>query len=226
MQSVETLPNSPITEAILDFKVTVPEDIGLQELAAFHAHIRADFPRKMPQIKIVQQVSFGIGKETKSLVSEKRTDGFRFTSEDGLTIVQVQKNRFSFHRLKPYLDWERFSKEGMELLECYCEHAKPISVERIGLRYLNRIELPQPFSDFRDFCLLFPETPPEVPQMWSNFFIRFSPYDQDTGSHGNVTLTIANDAQQVATRFVPIIFDIDVFFHFPPDRSRGDSARY
>lgn len=44
--------------------------------------------------------------------------------------------------LRPYSNWEDFSTAAFNYLEKYIALAKPLLITRIGLRYINRVDLP------------------------------------------------------------------------------------
>ena len=97
------------------------------------------------------------------------------------------------------LDIQEEGRREFYLLEI----AKPANVRRIGLRYLNRVEIPLPFRDFQEFCLLFPELPPKIPQALTEFFLRFAvPVESVPAAAASVTLTF-EPPQQAAT--LPLI---------------------
>jgi uncharacterized protein (TIGR04255 family) len=90
----------------------------------------------------------------------------------------------------------------------YRETLQPLSVNKIGLRYINRIEIPFPVKELRDYCLLFPEFPLKMPQTIGNFFMQFQSVNQEIGATGVVTLAV--EPMAPGQQFVALIFDIDV----------------
>src|SRR5260221_220466 len=213
MTPVETLPKAPITEAITEVKFVSKDGASKEEdFLSFYNAIRERFPHRKQQLKIVHQVSFQLGEE-KSVIEKREMAGFRFESDDRKDIVQVRHDRLSVHRLTPYTNWAAYSATAKELLAAFAQIFPLSGVQRIGLRYLNRIELPLPVDDIRKFCLLFPETPPEVPQLWSNFLMRFSHKDRETNAQGTVTLTLDPDSAK-SPALLPLILDIHAFYRY------------
>lgn len=62
-------------------------------------------------------------------------------------------------RLEPYPDWASFSEEGLALWQVFSEIARPVEINRLGLRYINRIELPLEDLCLSDYIKLAPEPP-------------------------------------------------------------------
>ena len=135
--------------------------------------------------------------------------GYLFRSADNKQAVQALRDGFSFSRFRPYQDWDTFSKEARDLWERYAALTKPNKVTRIGLRYINRLELPLPFSDFKEYLLTVPEIAPGLPQGLSSFFFRVVMPIDEAKAFATITETIAEGEGSKAA--VPVILDIDVF---------------
>jgi uncharacterized protein (TIGR04255 family) len=134
-------------------------------------------------------------------------DGFLLSSETEPVRLQVRLDGFTAHRLWPYKDWQTFSEDAKNLWRRYKDTAHPTKVTRLGLRYINRLELPLE-RDFTEFMLTAPEIAPKLPQKLADHFMRLVIPD-DSGSIAVVTQTTIPRAQNSIT--YPFLFDIDVF---------------
>ena len=123
-------------------------------------------------------------------------------------MVQSRIDGFAFNKLKPYENWDLFRSEGRILWELYSEIVNPVKVIRIGLRYINRIEVPLPFKDFSEYLLTNPQIAPNLPQAVSHFFMRLEVPNPDIEATAIITQTM--DKPTTAQR-LPLILDIDVF---------------
>ncbi len=65
--------------------------------------------------------------------------GFRLTSADGLQIVQFHRDGVVFSRLAPYDKWDTFVASASRVWDVYRELADPSEVQRLGVRFINRI---------------------------------------------------------------------------------------
>lgn len=205
MAEWERFPNAPITEALVDIRAKLPSSVDLGRLAAFHDSIREHYPDR--QERTSWQASVALAPTGASLQSVGRPDGFLFRSRDGRQIVQVRLDGFTFSRLRPYKDWERFRADARHLWEKYLELATPENVSRLALRYINRIELPLPFRDFREYILTAPEVAPTLPQGLVAFFMRLVvPADPP-----NAVAIITETIEEASESALPLIFDIDVY---------------
>lgn len=101
----------------------------------------------------------------------RQQQGHEFRNPRHAELFQARLNAFSYHKLQPYSRWEEFRLQGRRLWERYRAIAKPTRVGRIGLRYINRIDLP-PGSELKDYLLTFPEIAPGVPQQLSRYTMQ------------------------------------------------------
>lgn len=135
-------------------------------------------------------------------------DGFLFESPQEKKIVQARLDGFSFNKLKPYENWKTFYKEAREFWDLYRTITKPEKIIRIALRYINRIEIPLPIKDFRDYILTVPEVAPTLPQGLAHFFMRLLIPNEKIKATTAITETmeLMNSGKTLA-----IIFDIDTW---------------
>ncbi len=201
--------NPPIAEAILDIRTILPPDVFLSHLGGFHDVVKGDYPLKKEQKFFEGGVQFKSGSAPEFKVSPEKSVGFLFHSEDGRSIVQVRLDGFTFNKLRPYSNWEKFNAEAKRLWVEYLKIAKPVSVTRIALRYINRIELPLPFLDFKEYVRTIPEVASGIPQGLGSFFVRLVIPNEEIGATAIVVETI--EPIQSGTNKLPLMFDIDVF---------------
>jgi uncharacterized protein (TIGR04255 family) len=140
---------------------------------------------------------------------ESKQIGYKYVSQDGKQVVQARLNGFAFSRLKPYESWKEFRAEAMELWGHYSKIAQPERITRVGLRYINRIEIPLPLDDFADYILTRPEIPKGVPQGISQFFMQLALPVPETQGMVVINQTIEKVPEDAKT--LPLIFDIDAY---------------
>src|SRR5207253_4384748 len=98
--------------------------------------------------------------------------GYTFTSSDGLQAFQSRLDGFTFSRLAPYNGWESFCSEARRLWNIYREVTQPQAVTRAAVRYINRLDLPLPIRDLKDYLRTVPEVSPDLPQGLSGYFMQ------------------------------------------------------
>ncbi len=201
--------NPPITEALLDIRVNLPKDTTLETLASFQDKVNDNYPVKKERFTWEGKFEFKPGILPEVVSPRAGTDGFFFNSNDGLSVAQVRLDGFTFNRLKPYKNWEEFRSQAKLLWNVYRQIAEPVNVKRIALRYINKIEIPLPLEDFKQYILTVPEVASNIPNELSEFFMRLVIENDAIQSKGIVTETI----EQIKDGFLPLIFDIDVFYN-------------
>lgn len=207
MTNFQVFPNAPITEAILDIKAKLPDEVDLKSFEEFQKNIEDRFENRQTRHLIEAKFMFSPGKESLPITPKGRADGYLFRSKNENKIVQTRLDGFTFNKLRPYEDWSKFHNEARELWELFSEISKPIRVDRIALRYINRIEIPLPITDFSDYILTKPQIAPGLPQVLSHFFMRIEMPENEFGAIAVITETTQkpNESEKL-----PLIFDIDV----------------
>lgn len=208
-------PNAPITEAVLEIRVERDKKIDSNILLDFYSHIKVQFPNKQERRQWESKVEFKIGEPPQLSASSGNIEGYLLKTNDGKKIVQARPNGFCFNKLKPYDNWESFSSEAKSLWEEYKKIVKPNKVIRLGLRYINSIDIPLPLRKFQDYFLTFPDIAKGIPQGISNYFMRLEIPNTAISAH-SVVIQAFKPIKEDA-KVLPLIFDIDVFRHIPLD---------
>jgi uncharacterized protein (TIGR04255 family) len=208
MSNSTVFPNAPITEALIDIRAQLPAEVTVASLGAFHDAIQQRYPNR--QELTGWEAGFQIGGGTAAVAqASAQPVGAIYGSANGTKAVQARLNGFTFNRLKPYESWEPFRNEAIELWQHYCAIARPVSVTRLALRYINRIEIPLPLGEFKEYVLTVPEIAPGLPQGLQQFLMRLEiPYPND-----DVLAIVTETMESVkeTSKVLPFILDIDVF---------------
>lgn len=207
MVEYTTFPNAPITEALFDIRVELPKDFNFELLRDIYSEVKDIFPILKEQKFVKGQLKFSpegtsVGPST---VGER---GLLAHSSDNKKIVQYRVDGFTFNKLKPYENWDSFSNEAKDLWKKYYQKIQPLKITRIALRYINKIELPLPFSDFKEFILTVPEIAHNLPQGLSSFFMQLTIPSEESKAMAIINQTMENPTPNGK---LPYIFDIDVY---------------
>lgn len=203
-----TFPNAPVTEALLDIRVQLPEGVNLAQLATFYDSVKDRYPNKRERQSWRGGLKLTGGGELEVLQSHGGPDGYLFTSSDGKQIVQARLDGFTFNRLKPYDRWETFRDQARELWERYVGVAQPKQITRTALRYINRLEIPLPMRDFKDYILTVPEVAAALPQGLVKYFMQLVIPEPEIPATAIITEAMEPSADSTK---VALILDIDVF---------------
>lgn len=200
------LENAPITEALVDIRVKMREDLTVEQLESIYNSISGQYPDKKARHKWEGKFEFKKGELPVSLGTET-IDGYIFTSTDQKQIFQARLDGFTFSRLKPYETWERLRDEAYRLWQKYREVVSP-EITRVALRYINKMEFPLPIKDFSDYLTAAPIVPEGLPQGVSSFLTRVVIHEPSIDAAAIITQALE---QVVNPNLVPLILDIDVF---------------
>ncbi len=162
-------PKAPITEAVIDLRVNLPEKIVLGNLLEAYAEEKDRYPRRSKHFVFEGKMSAG---ELVAASASQKEVGHVFMSQDGHQVFQAGLDGFSFSQLASYDRWETFSGEARRLWGIYRSMAQPELIKRLAVRYINRIDIPLPVKDFKDYLRTLPEVSPEMDQGLSNFFMK------------------------------------------------------
>jgi uncharacterized protein (TIGR04255 family) len=169
MQERRRYSRAPITEAMIDLRVSPSQEATLAALTALHANIAENYPNK--EALLVVQGEMRAGASVGATASQTQV-GFAFASSDSRQIIQARLDGFSFSRLAPYEHWEVFRDEAMRLWEIYQAIMSPTAINRLAVRYINRLDIPLPFRDFKDYLRTFPEIPSDLSESISGYFMQ------------------------------------------------------
>ncbi len=210
MSEYTVFPNAPITEALLDIRVELPKEIILENLEKFHNHetVKEHFPVKKKRESFKGGVKVSPGGKISVLPTSGGPDGYLFQSPIEKKIVQARIDGYTFNKLKPYESWDSFRTEARKLWNIYFQITKPVRITRIALRYINRIEIPLPMNDFKEYVLTTPEIAPKLPQALNHFFMQLEIPNPELPAIALITQTMEKPTEN---QRLPLILDIDVF---------------
>lgn len=213
----EHFPQAPAIEAVLDIKARATVELtepGLLEAARQHLSAY-EFLDSQREIKHEVRLSTTPqGKEIQQGLEDLGWKGMRFRSADRGYIVNIHREGMIFSRLSPYQNWEKFQEEGLRLWSFSAKLTKPETISRIGVRFINRIILPQGEINFESYLTSPPSPPENMPMPFLGFMhqsifqVTKSPYSI------MVTKTIQPPSPTTSDRFA-LVVDIDVFTSMP-----------
>jgi uncharacterized protein (TIGR04255 family) len=171
---MQPYPNPPINEALIDIRVDPLPSSALTTLESLHGKIREDYPTKKARNRWEGAIEI---KDDHLLSAAQRhlgPDGFLFHSQDEKQIVQYRLDGFTFNRLRPYpaQGWPVIRTEAQKLWQLYLHTVNPQRIVRIGLRYINQINVPARQIDLEDYLAEPPCIPRDLPQTLEHFLTR------------------------------------------------------
>ncbi len=208
MDSKLDLSDPPIVEAVLDIDCDLPPTQDLVAMEALgHDRLKDAYPTT-PDRQWLQEYRVEAKQEASatSISARHAVQAIRFRQSDGLQLVQLRAQGYSFNRLAPYGTLDDHLGEIERTWRIYCDLAAPLEVRQVRLRYINRILLPMPEQagvDLDRYLRLGPRLPEGSQLELLSFLNQYTAHEADTGLQTNVTLTL----QPEENGHLPIIFD-------------------
>lgn len=208
MAAIRHLSRAPITEALFDFRVTLPPEFQSEAFSSVRERLRTEYPVVEEMRRFEARFEFRAGKGP--IPTESKSGGllgFRLKTEDGRNVAQFRRDGFTFNRLPEYTSWDELCPEALRLWAIFVEVAKPEKLDRLALRYINRLKLP-PQLRLQDVVEVVPPSFAGAPQLISSFLISESRHDPQTGYMVNIVEALQPD---LAADSLALILDIDLF---------------
>lgn len=159
------LSRAPVVEAVIDLRARAESAWEEKDVLAQLKAALPDYPNRMAMRGFSVSFSMNSEQATSGTPVAPATPqdhgwmGIRCTTADGLNIATFNREGFSFSRLKPYDNWDSFSKEAVRLWELHTRLAAPIEVSRLGVRFINRLDVPVSGLAFEDYFNSLPKPP-------------------------------------------------------------------
>src|SRR5437870_6032139 len=145
---------SPIIEAICEIQYQSDKPWDLTYHGLFYSKVRNRFPKT----KNVQFLDFQLRGTPKGLEQkvEPGPPRSQFFAADEKALLQVGPNILAANHLAPYPTWQRFKPIMLDACRTYDEIVRPTGFERIGLRYVNRLDFAEETVRLEDYVSFYP----------------------------------------------------------------------
>ena len=142
----------------------------------------------------------------------------QFVSEKGHLMIQVAENLLVVNKLRPYSHFAEWESVVYRALAEYKELALSQRVARVGLRYINQIEIPGTRIAMEDYFTIYPQLPKSLGNTHGPFLIRVEIPQAEQGhvvlvTFGTDSFSEPKKEKQV---FMLDLYDI-VTLDVPPD---------
>jgi uncharacterized protein (TIGR04255 family) len=198
---------APITEALIDLRVVPLGENSLKAIKDLQLRLLEDYPDC--EDMIFAQGHLQIGTNVTATATQSPL-GCRFVSSDKKKVFQARLDGFTLSQLEPYENWEALRNEAKRLWELYVEVAQPKSVERVAVRYINRLDLPLDSShslDFKDYLRTVPAISDGIDQGLSGYFMQLQIPQNDLDAMLLLNEAIIPPSQD---GIVSVLLDIDL----------------
>lgn len=169
----------PLIEALCEFQFS-SENWDWTIPGLVYQKIGERYPNKR-QVKMVE---FELQAKSSEISPRVRGDADRmqFLTTNESELVQVGQNMLAINFLQPYPKWRIFRSRIAEMFDMYKDIAHPAAIKRIGLRYINKIEIPASVFDLSEYFNVQPKLPDQMPSNFGSVFMRTEvPYGPNAG---------------------------------------------
>ncbi len=180
--------NPPVEEAICQLRFSQPLRWTVTTPGELYARLREFYPAE-PQQQAMVQANIGV---EAGQTAEPNAPRFEFTSgtprilysnEDGTRKVGVGPDSVSVHGMRPYEGWESLHARLSQAVEILAEGREVPSIQAVGLRYINRLSIPETRFEVGEYLTIDIDLPSAFPANIGAFFHRVECTYDDSPIH-------------------------------------------
>jgi uncharacterized protein (TIGR04255 family) len=185
---------SPIVEAVCEFQFEEDSHWDSTIPGRVYEKVRSTFPILRQTERVTVSISatpeeFGPKFGTLSLM--------QFLRKDEKALIQIGTHLLSVNVFKPYPSWQKFLPLIKRGFNTYHDVAAPKGIRRIGLRYINHVEVPNHDIKLDDYFEFRPYVGQGLPQDYGTFALGIQmPYEN---SRDVLNLQLASLPNQISS---------------------------
>ncbi|ACK66249.1 hypothetical protein PCC8801_2222 [Rippkaea orientalis PCC 8801] len=200
------LKRSPLVEAVIHWQAHANKQLEPETL-------KTELNQRLPDYPLIQtkydydlelQAS-GYSDGTSEILYKTQWDGFTLQNDSKNFVAQFTLTGLVFSSIETYESWETFYQEALRLWVIFQELAEPTTINRLGVRYINKILLEAGESALT-YLKKVPAHNFDLPLTRESFFL------QDSYKVPNYPYSVnwvCTEKSQINQRF--LIVDIDIF---------------
>jgi uncharacterized protein (TIGR04255 family) len=212
--------NSPIIEAVCEFRLAPDSQWDLTVPGLVYEKVSKEFPSK--EQRLVQEVELTQGPQ--GMQQQIRTsERALFLTDDRKVFIQVGPYLLAVNCLKPYPTWYGFKPKIEKAFNALINTVDVKGLQRIGLRYINRIEISNQQVRLEDYFEFYPFLSHNLPQNMINFAIQCLFPFSDGRDSCRVQLTNALPEKPDS---ISLLLDLDYFLAQPQAVSANETLKW
>jgi uncharacterized protein (TIGR04255 family) len=147
----------PITEAVVELRLG--DQIDIDQVDRIKDRLADDYPISPQTIQNISLIA-GPGNQNRTQVE---FGAYKLLSADATNAAVISRQHITNSRLAPYNGWEDFTEQAKRNWTVWRKVAGWHPISRVGVRYINRIDVPNPdekplpIDDYLVFRPIFPE---------------------------------------------------------------------
>lgn len=200
---------APISEAVIDLRADFLTQPTIEVLEAIASRIGDGLPLRQR----VNSFAFNLAATESSpeLVGSTASSvlGVRLSSSENDRVLQLLRHGLAYSHLPPYSDWGTFTDGLKPLWDGFVAGCHVQSVNRIAVRYINRIPVPNG-ADVDDYLALGARIPDAVTKHIIGYFVQIVLPIPELGPQYRAVINTGVEPG-VASNPAGLLLDIDVF---------------
>jgi len=161
--------NPPIVEVVCELRASPDSKWDLTIPGLIYEELKDNFPNK--EQRVVQEIELQ-KQEFNNIQQLLRSDErAMFFSPDRKTFVQVGNRLLAINRLKPYILWNELKPKIENAFYAFRKSTEINGLQRIGLRYINRIEITDKQIRLEEYLNFRPFLGGKLPQNLVSFVV-------------------------------------------------------
>ena len=151
---VQNYLHPPVTEAVIEVKVS--HEMATEDMKKVARQLHKFYPH--------QQIlnDYDITITHRPIVANSPRERYQLASDDQLDQAIISQNALTLVRLAPYRGWDTLHEQFINAWKSWKKVAKTQPVFRVGVRYINRIDIPlkdENKIDLEDYLTFYPKVP-------------------------------------------------------------------
>ncbi|MDN7024019.1 TIGR04255 family protein [Methanoculleus sp. FWC-SCC1] len=160
--------NPPVIEAVCEFRFPpdTPWDAAIPE--RLYERLKEEFPHREVQKGQELEITQGNSGVSQKVISVERTILY---SENRKILLHIGNHILAINCLQPYPSWKVFQPKIQQTFNAIQEVTGITGIDRIGLMYLDKIEIPEETGKLKDYFNFHPGIGEHLPQKFVNFIV-------------------------------------------------------
>ncbi len=207
----------PITEAVIEIRFATPNDDAV--IAKASGDFKSHYPREDAATNVAVQLYLPTGPEIKTTAQTLEKKGRRRSSTDQTQLLLLWPDNFVVSQLAPYPGWDAFFERFRRDWEIWKRAIGYRKIGRIGVRYINRIDIPLsgPLLEHEQFLNVYAHLPESLGPV-SSYAVQAQLPLQEIGC--KLTLN-SGIVPSPVLRHVSFVFDQDIANDETPPQNDG-----
>jgi len=205
----------PIEEALCEFRFAADSNWDLTIPGKLQSELGEEYTGKPREQRAVE---FNLQMKEGNLSRIQHDDGLlkvQLVTKDGKHLIGVGSNVISVHMLHPYQNadkvessgWDEFQPRILRALNAYRKVADAESVVRVGVRYINKISIPETRVKIEEYLRCANLELEGLPKNYGNFYGRVDYRYED-----EVQLNVIYGLLNISSTGVDCLIDLDAFW--------------